>query len=68
MLNQRIKPRFVWSSVLFLAVMVIAIIGKNAGQPSPIHGEPPPVYTLTLDADNAPTTSSEFTDATQTVR
>ncbi len=67
MLNQRIKPRFVWSSVLLLAVLVIALVGKDRGQATPIHGEPP-VYTITLNSTNAPTTSTDSVAASQTAR
>lgn len=66
MLNQRIKPRFVWSSVLFLAVLVIALLGKDGGQPSPIHGESD--YAIILNSTNAPTTSETYVSANQTVR
>ncbi len=60
------KPRFVWSAFLLCSLMAIALISKEGDPPSPIHGESD--YTITLNAANAPTTSSTYTDTLQTVR
>ena len=57
-------------SVLFVfATLLLAVLGLRSKQPAFLYGDTPSSgYTITMDASNAPTTSSDYTNVYQTVR
>ncbi|MDD4154075.1 MAG: leucine-rich repeat protein, partial [Bacilli bacterium] len=56
-------------SVLFvLATLILVVLGSEPKQLARLYGYSPDGYTITMDASNAPTTSSEYTNVYQTVR
>lgn len=66
--TKRPKAYFSYSAILIMTVVMLALFNAKGENSTIIHGAPPDGYTITLAASNAPTTSSEYIDTTQTVR
>ncbi len=67
MLTKTFRSRLLWSAALISVVLLVAFATKEEEQPSQIYGAPSE-YSLTMDASNSPTLSSNYTDVFKTIR
>jgi hypothetical protein len=68
MINTKQRQYFVWSTFLVATAMLVSLLSAKQNDSTMIRGEPLPDYEISLNASNSPTTSSEYTSATQIVR
>lgn len=66
--NKQRKPSFAWCFFSILAIFTLGLITHQTQIPTGIEGAPMPDYVLTMDASNAPTSSSEYVSVEHTIR
>lgn len=66
--NTKNRQYLLWSTVFVMATVLISLLSTRQNESTLIRGEPLPDYEISLNATNGPTTSEEYTDATQMVR
>lgn len=68
MKNTKNKQWLIWSTILVMATFLTTLLTGRENGFTMIRGEPLADYEINLNAANAPTTSSEYTNTSQVVR